>query len=260
MTGEHGRVPTSTGEQPHAPRFSLIIPARNEEAYLPRLLDTVDVARRRYAGGPDAVEVIVADNVSTDRTADIARQHGCRLVRVETRVIGAVRNGGARAARGEMLAFVDADARIHPETFNAIERLMRSGHVVAGASGVRLERLSVGIAATLALMLPLVWLTGMDTGVTFCRRADFEAVGGYSEERKFAEDVQFLFDLRRLGRRSGQRLGRTRSAKALASVRKFDRYGEWHYFALIARGLWVMLWHPHALERWVHEYWYSDRR
>ncbi|MBI3983139.1 MAG: glycosyltransferase [Gemmatimonadetes bacterium] len=51
------------------PRFSLIIPARNEEAYLPHLLDTVDAARSRYQAGPDAVEVIVSDNGSTDATA-----------------------------------------------------------------------------------------------------------------------------------------------------------------------------------------------
>jgi glycosyltransferase involved in cell wall biosynthesis len=240
--------------------LSLIIPARNEEFYLPRLLDTVDLARTRFRGGSDAVEVIVADNVSTDRTADIARQRGCRVVCVEKRVIAAARNGGARAARGEILAFADADNRIHPETFNAIDALMASGRVVAGATGVRLERLSVGIALTLSFFLPLVWLTGLDTGVTFCRKDDFETVGGYNENRRFAEDVQFLFDLKRLGRRRGQRLGRARSAKALASVRKFDRYGDWHYFALIARGLWTMSWRPHAMADWIHEYWYSDRR
>ena len=54
-------------------RFSLIIPAFNEEAYLPRLLDTVDVARARYEGGPGAIEVVVADNASTDATAAVAR-------------------------------------------------------------------------------------------------------------------------------------------------------------------------------------------
>lgn len=242
------------------PRFSLVIPARNEERYLPRLLDTVELARGRFRGGPEAVEVIVADNVSTDRTAHIAQQRGCRVVTVEKRVIGAVRNGGAGAARGEILAFVDADTRIHPETFNAIDALMTSGRVVAGASGVRLERMSVGIALTLAFFLPLVWTTGLDTGVTFCWKDDFDAVGGYNEDRNFAEDVQFLFDLKRLGRRRGQRLGRTRSAKALASVRKFDRYGDWHYFQLIARGLWTMAWRPHTAADWIHEYWYSDRR
>ncbi len=101
-------------------RFSLIIPARNEEDYLPRLLDTVDEARARYAGGPEAVEVIVADNVSTDGTAKIARERGCRVARVEKRVIAAVRNGGTTVARGQVLAFVDADMRIHPDTFKAI--------------------------------------------------------------------------------------------------------------------------------------------
>jgi len=58
------------------PRFSLVIPAHNEEAYLPPLLDTVDAARARYAGGADAVEVVVADNASTDATAEVARARG----------------------------------------------------------------------------------------------------------------------------------------------------------------------------------------
>ena len=94
-----------------APRFSLIIPAWNEQAYLPRLLDTVDEARTRYRGGPDAAEVIVADNDSTDATAVIARDRGCRVVHVAKRRIAAARNGGAGIARGEILCFVDADFR-----------------------------------------------------------------------------------------------------------------------------------------------------
>ena len=95
-----------------SPRFSVVIPARNEEALLPRLLDTVDVARARFRQGADAVEVIVADNVSTDRTAAIARERRCTVVRVEQRRIASVRNGGAAVARGDVLAFVDADMRV----------------------------------------------------------------------------------------------------------------------------------------------------
>src|SRR4051812_13798536 len=102
------------------PRFSLVIPARNEEALLPRLLETVEVARNRYRGGAAEVEVIVADNVSTDATASVARERGARVVTVERRIIGAVRNGGAKVATGEILCFVDADHSIHPDTFNAI--------------------------------------------------------------------------------------------------------------------------------------------
>ena len=50
-----------------------MIPAHNEQALLPRLLDTMDVARSRYHSGDQAVEVIVADNASTDDTPGIGR-------------------------------------------------------------------------------------------------------------------------------------------------------------------------------------------
>ena len=53
-------------------RFSVIIPAYNEEQYLPRLLKSIEVARANYSGGRDEIEVIVADNDSSDRTAEVA--------------------------------------------------------------------------------------------------------------------------------------------------------------------------------------------
>ena len=73
-------------------RFSLIIPAYNEETVLPALLDTIDIARDRFHGGPDAIEVIVSDNTSTDTTASIARSRNCTVVQEEKRIIAAVRN------------------------------------------------------------------------------------------------------------------------------------------------------------------------
>src|SRR5436309_945327 len=79
-------------------KFSVVVPAFNEEAFLPRLLDSVEVAKSQYSGGPGTIEVIVADNCSTDRTAEVAARRGARVVRVEKRRIAAARNGGARAA------------------------------------------------------------------------------------------------------------------------------------------------------------------
>jgi glycosyltransferase involved in cell wall biosynthesis len=242
-----------------APRLSLIVPAHNEAGYLPSLLDTVDIARSRYAGGQEAVEVIVADNDSTDATAAIAREHGCRVVPVSKRVIAAARNAAAAAARGMVLAFVDADTRIHPGTFDAIEGALATGRVVAGATGVTLERWSAGLATTYAAFMPLVWLTRMDTGVVFCLREDFETIGGYDETRLVAEDVQFLWDLRRLGRTRGQRLARLTSVKAIASTRKFDRHGDWHYFTHVFPLAWKLLASPSSPSDFVRHYWYEDR-
>jgi len=62
-----------------SPDISLVIPAWNEAAYLPRLLDSVDVARKQYRGGVARIEVIVADNDSTDETPQIAAARGCRV-------------------------------------------------------------------------------------------------------------------------------------------------------------------------------------
>ncbi|HVT01832.1 MAG TPA: glycosyltransferase [Thermoanaerobaculia bacterium] len=240
-------------------RFSLVIPAYNEAALLPRLLESVETARRAYVKGRDTIEVIVADNSSTDATARIAADHGCLVATVEKRVIGAARNGGAAIAQGEIICFVDADARVHPQTFNEIERALETGRVIGGATGVKLERWSLGLLCTFAAMVPIVVLMRMDTGVVFCLRDDFKAVQGYSETRLFAEDVEFLFKLRALGRPRRQRLARVTTAKAIASVRKFDKYGEWHYFTQIARLVGLMIRSPEGATEFVRRYWYNDR-
>lgn len=237
-----------------------MIPAYNEAKLLPRLLDSVHAARERFRRGRDAIEVIVADNLSTDATATVARERGCTVVTETMRCIAAVRNRGAQAARGELLAFVDADARLHPETFNAIDAAMASGRYVAGATGVRLERWSPGLVAAWVMIVPWVILLRMDTGVVFCQTEDFRAVGGYNEERLYGEDVQFLWDLRRLGGPRGQRLVRLAGAKTIASARKFDRHGDWHYFTRMPRLAWLMLVDPHASTAFAREYWYSDDR
>lgn len=240
--------------------ITLIIPAFNEAALLPRLLDSVDAARAAFTAGPDAVEVVVADNASTDDTGEIAKARGCNVVRVAQRLIAAARNGGAAVARGEILCFVDADMRIHKETFNEVAIAMARPDVVAGATGIRLERWSVGIALTYATVVPLVVLTGMDTGVVFCRRADFDAVGGYDERRELAEDVAFLWALRRLGKTRRQRLVRLRTVKALASMRKFDEHGDWHYFTQVIPLSVPALLRPAWRTKIAKRYWYPDKR
>jgi glycosyltransferase involved in cell wall biosynthesis len=243
-----------------APYFSLIIPAYNEEAYLPVLLESVATARARYEGGPDDIEVVVVDNASTDATPQIARSSGCRVVQEDRRIIAAVRNTGARTALGQVFVFVDADNIMHPDTFNAIDKSLSTGKVIAGASGVRMERMSLGIAVTYALMVPLVWLTRMDTGVVFCRRDDFVEIGGYNEDLLFAEDVQLLWDLMRLGWKQGRKLTRLRSIKATFSTRKFDKHGDWHWLGLLSRFLYGIVCSKSSLDNFARKYWYGNQR
>lgn len=240
--------------KPHM--LSIVIPAFNEAAYLPHLLDSIDVARRRLNDDADTIEVIVANNGSTDDTAAVARSRGCRVVDVEKRAIAAARNGGASMARGQTLCFVDADLRIHPDTFAVIVDRMKSDRIAGGATGWMLDRRSAGLNATVATVRALTWLARVNAGVVFCRADVFRDVGGYNENRRFAEDVQFFRDMCRAGKRRGLQTLLNVRTPAVVSTRKFDRHGDWHMFAM---GFWIL--RNRSLDKTVDHYWYDkDQR
>lgn len=249
--------------------ISLVIPAWNEEQFLPRLLDSVAAAIEAYSPGESLVEVLVADNGSTDRTAEIARERGYRVVPVAKRCIAAARNGGAHQATGEVVAFADADFRLHPATFSVINALMARSEIIGGGTGITMERWSLGIYATWWAILPLLWLAGFDGGVWFCRRDDFQLAGGYDESIRAAEDVKFLRALQKLGksRTPSARLATHFTAKryglepaiVLNSTRKFDKHGDWHMFRDVICNAPQALFSRGVLERYIERYWYQDR-
>lgn len=90
--------------------LSIIIPAKNEEEYLPRLLKSI----REQNFPASRYEVIVADANSSDKTVEVARSYDCKVVKGGMPAVG--RNAGAKEAEGEILLFVDADS-ILPEKF-----------------------------------------------------------------------------------------------------------------------------------------------
>ena len=109
------------------------------------------------------------------------------------------------------------------------------------------------------MVMPWFWLTNFDTGLVFWRRADFEALGGYDERRMIAEDVDFLWRLRRLGRSRGQHLVRLHRVKTITSTRKFDQHGDWHYLTQMPAQGWRLLRDRRALNEFACRYWYEGR-
>lgn len=259
-----------TGELTLTPRpwLSVIIPARNEEAYLPKLLDTLESARSRYGGKPEEIEFIVVDNVSTDETTRVAEAWGCRVVTVETRNIGAVRNGGARAAQGEIFFFVDADLQMHPETFNEVAKALADPTTVGGCMGMQWDRWSLALAVSdvFGRVLEFVKRRPMGGGgTTFCRRDDFYAVGGYCEAHFGGEDIRIIKALQDYGAEQGRpNFVCLRRAKAIVSTRKMSYYGDWHLLRYGFRFVAIWLFAPKKARDWARplwkEYWYGDHR
>jgi glycosyltransferase involved in cell wall biosynthesis len=206
-------------------KFSIVIPARNEETYLGACLDSIAAAARPY---PGQVEIIVALNRCTDRTEEIARAHGALVLQEEGKNLARIRNAAARRAQGEILITIDADSRMTPNMLAQIDRALRTGRYVGGGVLIRLERMSLGIIVScLALLVFVVW-HGLSGGLFWCYRRDFEAVAGFDERFVSAEDVDFAKRLKAHGRKQGKRFTMLWRASIVTSCRKFDRFGDWY--------------------------------
>lgn len=122
------RARTRLPRRGHVPGLlSIVVPAYNVELYIDECLSSLREQSYRL------VEILVVDDGSPDRSAEIARAHARRdpRVRVVTRPNGglsAARNTGVDAARGEFLTFVDSDDVVRPDAYRrAIEALQTSG-------------------------------------------------------------------------------------------------------------------------------------
>jgi glycosyltransferase involved in cell wall biosynthesis len=178
--------------------ISIIVPAHNEEALLG---GTLRALGRAAANLGEDCEIVVVDDGSTDRTAEIAATLGARVVRVDVRHIAAARNAGARAAVGDVFVFVDADTLVPPAVLAQAVAAMRDG-AVGGGSTVRMasghawwaEQMMAGASW---FMRTARWAAGC---FVFARRDAFEQVGGFDERYFASEEIHLSRALKRRGR------------------------------------------------------------
>jgi glycosyltransferase involved in cell wall biosynthesis len=230
--------------------LSFVVPAYNEERLLGATLDAIHAAALS-CGEPH--EVVVADDASSDRTAELAAAHGARVVHVNCRQIAATRNAGARAARGEMLVFVDADTLVNAEVVRAAVEAMNAGAVGGGAP----VRFDGRIPLYARLLLPLlVWsfrINRLAAGCfLFCRRSAFEATAGWDERYFGGEEVIFSRALKRQGRFVVLR------ASVLTSGRKLRAYSGGELFATVLRL--ALRGRRGVQQREGLDIWYAERR
>ncbi|MBI1322217.1 glycosyltransferase [bacterium] len=119
--------PTCDSHAGEPPTLSIVIPAYNAADDLSRCL------QRLIRHTSLHFEIIVADDGSTDRTAEVAEAYGVRYCRTENRGGPALaRNLGAHKARGQWILFIDADVLLHPGALSrAFRHLGEDGSIVA---------------------------------------------------------------------------------------------------------------------------------
>lgn len=112
------------------PLISVVIPAYNEEKYLPACLAAI-----RKQTFKD-FELIVVDNNSTDKTAEIARKYGARVVHETTQGIIPTRERGFAEAKAEIIARTDADTTVPLDWLEIIFREFRQDPSLVGITGI----------------------------------------------------------------------------------------------------------------------------
>lgn len=200
--------------------YSVIIPAFNEECYLPATLEALASAMGETAF---AGQVIVVDNNSTDATARVATEHGARVVFEPVNQISRARNAGAAVADTPWLVFVDADTQVSGALLDAALSRLAGGGVCGGGSTLVLDHTPPRAAAMVRGWNGLSRKFGLAAGsFVFCLREGFEAVGGFSEAVYASEEIWFSRRLKRWGRRRGQGFEILDLAPVTTSARKLE--------------------------------------
>ncbi len=206
-------------------KISVVVPAFNEERLLPGTLGSIRAAMEGFDRLGWTSELIVCDNNSTDRTAEIAKGAGAQVVFEPVNQIGRARNAGAARAVGDWIFFVDADSSPTVELFLDAADAIRAG-CLAGGSTVAYEDPPPGAALAIGIWNAVSRIGKVAAGsFMFCEAAAFRETGGFSGELYASEEIDLFRRLKRLARRAKRTVVILHRHPLLTSDRKLRLYG-----------------------------------
>jgi len=217
-------------------KISIVVPAYNEERLLGASLVQMQQAAESFRARGWGVELIVCDNNSTDRTAEIARIAGAIVVFEPVNQIARARNRGAAVATGDWLIFVDADSHPSRELFADVAEQIESGHCLAGGSTVQLDSrhwLSQAVNAFWNFLSRRGRL--LAGSFIFCETATFQAIGGFSDKLYAGEELELSKRLKELARVTNRPIVILHRHPLVTSARKLRLYSWREYLRLVFR-------------------------
>ncbi len=166
--------------------LSIVIPAFNEELLILDCLNSIQESLKINQKPGFTHEVVVVDNNSTDKTAELATQAGAKVVFEPINQIGRARNTGAAVATGDWLLFVDADSLLNPDMVTDILKMIEGGKHVGCGSVMHMPNLP--------------W---WGNAAMVCRADAFRDVGGFNQELFAADEIDLSQLLKQWGRKHG---------------------------------------------------------
>lgn len=168
---------------------SVLIPAHNEEKYISNCI--ASVVRTNWPR--EHLEILVIDHSSTDSTTALARSAGADVLHISSGNVGAVRNAGLAAAKGEFVAYVDGDCSVPPTWLQTAIDLLESdasigavgGPCLSPASGTWIER---SLAPTATGPTSVTRVKAIATSSFIARASLLRELGKFDESLTSGED------------------------------------------------------------------------
>ena len=216
--------------------LTIIVPTLNEENYLPFLLESIK--KQTFKD----YEIIIADANSNDKTAKIAQDFGCQVVKGGLPPKG--RNEGAKVARGDLFLFVDADSIISSDDF--LEKVLqefkkRNLDIASFSIYPNRSKLDRFIYTFYNLWAKLNQsLLPHATNVILVKKEIHQEINGFDEEIRLAEDHDYARRATKLGK-----FGFIDIEPIFTSSRRFEREGRMKtYFKYALAGIYILFFGP----------------
>lgn len=233
------------------PTISVVIPAYNESQHIVATVQSIQTAFGE-ANIP-LFEIIVSDDASTDGTGDLAKEAGATVVLSGKRNIGATRNVGAAAARGEWVLFVDADSQVESPTITQLFQAIDEGFIGGGAGIVWSHQTKFWANFVLHFWNKVSVIFKAPAGSFFFARKDvFDLVGGFNEELYASEELELGVKLKQHGKL------KILKHPIKTSPRKIHQFTMWEFTTFFFK---MMLLQQRALKSRKHlDIWYERRQ
>jgi cellulose synthase/poly-beta-1,6-N-acetylglucosamine synthase-like glycosyltransferase len=240
-------------------KISVVVPAFNEEKLLATSLASIRDAMSAFTSKGWAAELIVCDNNSTDRTAEIARAAGAVVVFEPVNQIGRARNCGAAAATGDWLVFVDADSHPSRELFVEVATTIESGNCLFGGVTVKMDSRHF-FGDTFTSLWNAISRVGKYAAGSFifCETSAFRQIGGFNNQLYASEEIDLSKRLRSLARTKGKRAVILHRHPIITSDRKVRLYSSRELFRIIFRA--TFTYRRTVRDREACHLWYDGRR